>query len=156
MKLESNIIDHEKFIQLLDFTLSQTKGVYDCVVGLKRGGLVPAVYTSHKFNIPMYVADITAYNSKGDNVTWHEQSIPVLKDCHRILIVDDILDSGATVAECAKQLCVYGIIDVAVLIAKTSSIRDYDTNYINTLAYGVEISDDSPFIYFPWETKPGE
>ena len=66
----------------------------DIVVGLTRGGLVPANLISQYYNAPMQTLKISFRDS---DVTEH--SIELCKkaiDRHRILIVDDINDSGAT------------------------------------------------------------
>lgn len=125
---------------------------YDCIIGLKRGGLVPAVYLSHKFNIPMYVADITNIKSNGDNVEWHDDILPEIEPGKRILLVDDILDSGHTMYDCIWHYSTNCKVDVAVLVAKTSGLALCEQ--LAPVVSTVTIQDDAPFVYFPWETKP--
>jgi len=57
---------------------------YDCVVGIKRGGLIPAVCLSHKLDLPLTVWDV-------------EDPLPWDHFCGAApLFVDDILDTGKT------------------------------------------------------------
>lgn len=49
----------------------------ECIAGLPRGGLIPAVLLSHKLNIPLYKHYV-------DKIT------------DKVLIVDDICDTGET------------------------------------------------------------
>lgn len=64
------------------------------IIGLTRGGLIPATYLSHYFNIPLH----TLHVSLLDDSTI--ESKPFLHtDAYngkKILIVDDINDTGAT------------------------------------------------------------
>lgn len=94
-----------------DITLSEWTPDY--VVGLTRGGLLPAVMISHYFNIPMKSLDISLRDG-GDtvsNLSMAEDAIGYVPDHAReanggfkclemfkkkILIVDDINDQGST------------------------------------------------------------
>jgi adenine/guanine phosphoribosyltransferase-like PRPP-binding protein len=53
------IINDKLFNQMMDTLFIRLTNQYDCIIGLKRGGLIPAVYLSHKLNIPMYIADVS-------------------------------------------------------------------------------------------------
>ena len=87
-----------------DITVSEWKPDY--VVGLTRGGLLPAVMISHYFNVPMFTLGV----SLRDHNTFigPESNLWIAEDaygyngeidkqvCKNILVVDDINDSGAT------------------------------------------------------------
>ena len=64
-------IDH-----LVDIISKHTPEEIDSIMGLPRGGLIPAVILSHKLNLPL-----------------------VFKPTKNTLIVDDICDSGKTFIE---------------------------------------------------------
>lgn len=78
----------------------------DYVVGLTRGGLLPAVMISHYFDVPMFTLGV----SLRDHNTFigPESNLWIAEDafgyngevdkqvCKNILVVDDINDSGAT------------------------------------------------------------
>lgn len=149
------IILESDFRLMMYYLYDKLEPKYSCVLGLKRGGLVPAVYLSHKFNVPMHVVDITHPESKGDNLDWHSDEFPTIKvsSDSTILIVDDILDSGTTMRRCIdhyKDIC---NVEVAVLVSKTGGLKL--CTGVATVESAVIVPNDSPFIYFPWETKPG-
>jgi len=101
------------------------------VVGLARGGLVPAVHLSHKLNVPLIVKQFqTRDGNNKDNVV-----IPP-----RSLIVDDINDSGKTLSEVVKYC--EGDYRTCTIYYKDSSIFDVDFYCRN--AY-------NNWIVFPWE-----
>ena len=68
----------------------------DYIVGLTRGGLLPAVMISHYFNIPMQSLDISLRD--GGNTVSNLGMAEDAFDGKNILIVDDINDQGSTVA----------------------------------------------------------
>lgn len=87
----------------------------DYIVGIKRGGLLPAVMMSHFFKVPMHTLDISLRDTDTgpeSNLWMAEDAIGVVpieqskafggnkhveKLKKKILIVDDINDSGATI-----------------------------------------------------------
>ena len=79
---------------------------YDAIIGLSRGGLVPAVELSHHLGIPMYIADISHPDSNGDNTDQHCDIIPAIKETN-LLIVDDILDSGWTIKSLIERMNIH-------------------------------------------------
>jgi uncharacterized protein len=66
----------------------------DLVVGLTRGGLLPAVMISHYFNVKMNSLDISLRDG-GDCTSNLGLSLDAF-DGMNILVVDDINDTGAT------------------------------------------------------------
>lgn len=82
----------------------------DYIVGLTRGGLLPAVMISHYFNVPCHTLKVSLRDSNDDcesNLWMAEDAFGFVNDPHKalkfdsalakkILIVDDINDSGAT------------------------------------------------------------
>lgn len=91
-------ITHDNYSQLVskicrDITLS---GWYpDYIVGITRGGLLPGVMLSHYFNVPMHSLGV----SLRDSTLGPESNCWMSEDAFegkKILIVDDINDTGAT------------------------------------------------------------
>ncbi len=67
----------------------------DYIVGITRGGLLPAVMISHYFNIPCHTLKVSLRDSSDDC----ESNLWMAEDAYNgknILVVDDINDSGAT------------------------------------------------------------
>lgn len=70
----------------------------DYIVGITRGGLLPAVMISQYFNIPCEALKVSLRDHGGENPT--ESNLWMAEDAFdgkKILIVDDINDTGATV-----------------------------------------------------------
>ena len=71
----------------------------DYIVGIVRGGLVPAVMMSHFLGVTMYTLDVRLRDSaKGNesNAWMSEDAFVVFPQGKNILILDDINDTGAT------------------------------------------------------------
>ena len=94
-------VDQSKFKSLIskicrDMSISNWRPDY--IVGLTRGGLIPAVMISHYFDIPMYALHVTSKPENNESNLWmSEDAFGWPADGRKnILIVDDINDSGAT------------------------------------------------------------
>ena len=110
------IISHEEFLRLIDklVALIQTSQRYGGVkpfrgiYGIPRGGLIPAVYLSHRLNIPL-VRTLDA----------------VLSDSHGpYLIVEDVVDTGKTLSRLSMFLTEED--KVAALVVKPWAPRKPD------------------------------
>lgn len=103
----------KKYINKICHDINQSGWKPDYVVGLTRGGLLPAVMISHYYNIPCETLKICLRdNSDTESNLWMpEDAIGYIQEENRkenggwehlnkyrknILIVDDINDSGAT------------------------------------------------------------
>jgi hypoxanthine phosphoribosyltransferase len=147
----------------------------DYIVGLTRGGLVPAVVMSNTLNIPMHTLQVNLR----DHVEGSESNLWMAEDAwgyggtfdgkpvqdeykqKKILIVDDINDTGATLNWIKKDwqtsslpddprwLTIWGNnVRIAVLIDNLSSGLcgkvDYTAKEINK-------AEDDVWIVYPWE-----
>jgi hypoxanthine phosphoribosyltransferase len=121
----------------------------DFLVGVGRGGLVPAAYLSHRTCITMLSVD----HSSGD-AAFADELLEKLaaksRAGSRILIVDDINDSGSTLAYLREVLIGHGCsephIRVAVLINNLSSKARVE--YAGT---HMDRAQDKRWFVFPWE-----
>ena len=121
----------------------------DFVIGIGRGGLVPAVYLSHLLERPMLSVD-------------HSAKVPGFSDellgkvatssaaGTRLLFVDDINDSGATIAYIRELLtangCDSGNLRFAVVLNNVRSQARIDY-----CAQTIDRRDDKRWFVFPWE-----
>jgi hypoxanthine phosphoribosyltransferase len=117
--------------------------VPDCIVGLARGGLVPAVRLSHILNIPMISLNLSLRDSKVGNLDLSE-----LAKYNNIAVVDDICDSGKT----------FHVLDIHLQDAGFTNIQwctlySKATSMFKPTIVGEEIKeiDNSQWIVFPWE-----
>ena len=121
----------------------------DHIVGIGRGGLVPAAYLSHRMGISLLSID---YSS--GVASFAEELIEklALATCEgrSIVIVDDINDSGRTIEALRKSLIDHGAdsarVRVAVLIdnVRSAAKADYRSRTIDR-------STDKRWFVFPWE-----
>lgn len=122
-------------------------GKVDTIVGLTRGGLMPAQELSHLMNIPMVAVQYSSKEGAGDNKN-HANELPEIKG-NSILLVDDICDSGNTLRELhdiyeSKGYKVFS----AVIYYKTQKDPVYKPD-----VWAINISQNFGWIIFPWETK---
>lgn len=119
---------------------------YDYVVGVVRGGAVPAVYLSHRLGIPLRMVSWSTFHSD----QMRESALDIaddIADGKSILIVDDILDSGRTMKELLEDWgCDRSRVGIACLIYNKDQeiVPDY---------YGTLISRESykDWVNFWWE-----
>lgn len=118
------------------------------VVGISRGGLIPACMISHKLNLPMEVVAASSY--EGTRRTLQKPLViegwePGYNN-DRTIVIDDIMDSGKTyqalIDECSGGASVR--FRFATLLDKTP--RRYPDH---TLFYAQVPKD--VWVKFPWE-----
>jgi len=111
----------------------------DVIVGLTRGGLIPAVYLSHRLEeMPVMPFDPHLLHSSGDPRELINLAItPGIT--RTILIIDDISDTGKTFDKCVKFFKNRGFncVTAAVYINKSTTtfvpdfwVKDSERNWI--------------------------
>ena len=78
---------------------------YELVVGIARGGMVPATLLSYGLDVPMralYVSTFSNGERKGINDATDAETKKLLKN-YKVLIVDDIYDTGQTAEYIEKE-----------------------------------------------------
>lgn len=113
---------------------------YQFIIGVSRGGLIPAVALSHKLRIPMGTISTSSYveyaaNPKVDvwGLTFPLGVNHIMAQHMKFLIVDDIYDSGNTCKAIQRYLELHGI-----------------TNFKFITLIEKE-KEDKRWIVFPWE-----
>ena len=109
------------------------------IVGITRGGLIPAVMLSHSFDLPMETLGVSFRDNRA---THHTKFKPI--DDARYLIVDDINDSGTTFK------VVSDIFRNRRLTFATSALINKEKSGFNVDFYGEMFYYDD-WITFPWE-----
>ena len=142
----------------------------DYIVGIVRGGLVPAVMMSHFLDVTMYTLDVRLRESADEegpesNAWMSEDAFGVFQQGHgfkgkNILILDDINDTGATL-DWIKQDWTFGCcpndtyrwpevwhnnVRFAVIVNNLSS--DFNVDY-----HSIEVNkaEDPAWVVFPYE-----
>jgi xanthine phosphoribosyltransferase len=121
-------------------------GTFDAVVAIARGGLVPATIVARELNIRVVESvAVKSYDhqSKGDIRVLKpisEQIFELSRSGGKILIVDDLVDTGAT-ARAVREMLPGA--HFATVYAKPMGRELVDT-------FITEVSQDT-WIFFPWD-----
>jgi uncharacterized protein len=124
----------------------------DVVVGITRGGLVPAVHASHYYDVPLK----TVHISLRDHATTESLAdvVALVNAGKKVLVVDDICDEGATLRHIHDELMskYNGTIDTmavkyAVLVHNLGG-TEFEPDYC-----GEEINkvENPVWVVFPYE-----
>lgn len=142
-------ITHDRFVadvEALARAVEADGAVPDLLVGIGRGGLVPAVYLSHRLNRPMRSIDYSSLSADAALDDVAARSAAGI----RLLIVDDINDSGGTIAALRRLLAEKGgdasHVRFAVLLNNSRSGQSVDY-----WADGIDRDVDKRWFVFPWE-----
>ena len=113
----------------------------DVIVGITRGGLLPALHLSHHLDRPLQTI---TWQTRDINKCEHDKKLQNLIDTgSRVVFVDDINDTGRTFSEISKAY--HGARSNVMFI---SLVQKLETTHPATAA--LTLSDDR-WIVFPWE-----
>ena len=118
-------------------------GAWKAVIGITRGGLVPAMIVARELDIRVVDTISVKSYSHQDRTEAKVLKAPqegLMGDGTGILIVDDLVDSGKTL-ELVRRM--YPNAHFATVYAKPSGKPQVDT-------YITEVSQDT-WIFFPWD-----
>ena len=119
------------------------------IIGVGRGGLVPAVYLSHATGLPALSCDLSSHiKDFADEVL--VRLAARTRTGERLVFVDDINDSGRTIGHIRKTLAQAGataaVLRFATLIDNVSSAERVDY-----AARTIDRRDTKDWFVFPWE-----
>ena len=145
-------ISYERFLTVLETVAAAIEGDDwrpHFLVGIGRGGLVPAAFLSHRTGLPMLSVDHSSRVHEFADALL-ERLAERMEAGERILFVDDINDSGATLtyldqairARCGRP----ELARVAVLINNTRSAAT-----AHYWARAIDRAEVKDWFVFPWE-----
>jgi uncharacterized protein len=121
----------------------------DYLIGIGRGGLVPAVFLSHATGLPMLSVDFSSQAPDFADEPLRRLACRT-QDGDRLLLVDDINDSGRTIAQLrgrlAEEGAVAGHVRFATLIDNVSSAERVEYH-----ARTIDRRETKDWFIFPWE-----
>ena len=128
--------------------LLSSNWIPDYIVGVKRGGLIPAVVLSHKFNKPLIMMSCQLRDSSDKEVRLYEvEEVPNDKN---VLIVDDICDSGITMSKIMVQF--FSNLFAPNNVRTCSLIYNIDQKFIvDYYSKEIDRQTENRWIVFPWE-----
>ena len=144
--------DLTKGIHKLARAVTVDKFKPDLIVGVLRGGIIPAVYLSHWFGCPLAS---TSWSTRDDavlnNETIDDMVFEVIAKNKKVLLVDDICDSGLTLKQIFENIKdktkIHKNLKSAVLHYNMGQ-DTFEPDY-----YHLEINneDDPCWVVYPWE-----
>lgn len=105
MEVNKDIITVEKYIGLINALIVHLKDVqFDCVLGVIRGGYIPAEAISRHYNKDLCLIRTVSYDSNMTKTHTIDMS-PIMGNLHGdVLVVDDLVDSGDTLKRIKELL----------------------------------------------------
>lgn len=138
--------DFDDDISILTNYIHANQWLPDYIVGVKRGGLIPAIKLSHIFNKPLIMMSCQLRDSEDNEVRLYEvEEIPKNKN---VLIVDDICDSGITLQKIVNQLIAEGFSSIKTCSLIYNFPQDFRIDYTARM---IDRYQDDRWIIFPWE-----
>lgn len=136
----------EKMSVYLAGLLETGRQVPDYIIGVSRGGCIPATIISHKLDVPMIPIKVSTRDHAEELIP--EFAVGNERDHYRFLVVDDINDTGHTFKKIDKILNHIGCqhIEYAVLIDNEPSKFNVDYR-----AETINKDKDPAWIVYPWE-----
>ena len=147
--MEEQHIPYDK-IDILARTIArrvQDKDGISHVVGLARGGLIPATIISYTLDTPLLSYGISSYKGSKKTDNFHINQALNLIDLPRnahLLVVDDICDTGDTIKHITQKLALANIKYTTACICTKEKHKKW-LDY-----YGLVVTDNK-WIVFPWE-----
>ncbi len=121
----------------------------DFIIGVGRGGLVPAVFLSHASGLPMLSVDFSSQVEDFSDGPLVKLAMRT-RGGERLLFLDDINDSGRTIAHLRRALAaagaVPGSVRFATLIDNISSAERVDYRHRT-----IDRRETKDWFVFPWE-----
>lgn len=125
--LEVTWREYIEAVDTLAHKLNEVKHTIDLVVGVSRGGLIPATMLSHKFDKPLIVV---------------QPDSKLFYPMETVLVVDDVSDSGKTLQQLKAGSIVGEWKDACVFIKPKT---------VHVPGFWARSTDQ--WILFPYETK---
>jgi hypoxanthine phosphoribosyltransferase len=139
----------EKIYLSYDDTLSMMKNLEyevskmrpDLIVGIARGGLLPALHLSHALDVPL---ECMYWSTRDSGMKTYSSPVEEeLQAGRTVVFVDDINDTGLTFHQIKMEYGTEGTSKFVSLVEKTSSKFTTDARALRM--------DDERWIVFPWE-----
>ena len=155
--------DVESNVNVIQQKLDQIRWYPELIIGIARGGLLPAVMLSHRFKVPVSIISMTTYDDEvkktnmagtegilrdpvtGSKMMWSDIECLNLESA---LLVDDICDTGETLTAISKHL---PNVKLATLFQKVDPSHQQPLTVPNWISRG-QVVPYHKWVVFPWES----
>jgi len=127
----------------------------DYIVGIVRGGCIPAVHLSHNLKIPTVMV---SWNTRDKSTFGNESNTWIPEDLHngkKILVVDDIVDGGDTIRELLadwhKSTSVLGELPLQNIRIAAMYYNTAQETPVDFYHRTINRDEDKRWIVFHWE-----
>jgi len=117
------------------------------VIGIARGGMIPATMMSYIFDAKLHAYGVSSYEGKKQKELTVDQDINFdsFDENSRILVIDDICDTGETMEH------IKGIIGTRFKLVRYASLFARKDTQHKVDHYSVIVNKDT-WLVFPWES----
>ena len=144
--------EYHNLIEKLAIKIFQSGWEFDTILCLARGGMRPGDILSRIFNKPLAIMSTSSYRSDGGTVQGNLDiarfiTTPKGEIAGRVLLVDDLADSGHTLNAVIKMLKTnyQPITELRSAVIWTKAVSTF------TADYSVEFLATNPWIHQPFE-----
>ena len=123
----------------------------DCVLGIGRGGFIPAVIVSHALNVPLYTLGVKRYidiNKPGKTFVDLASLSTLNLTGKKVMVVDDIHDKGVT-AQLVKGILLGKGAKPSVFVYLCSKRPVTSVQGFEDYVF-IDVPQEG-WIHFPWE-----
>ena len=144
--MEKKQVSYEYISFIVDLLEQRVRTDYDFIVGVGRGGLIPATMLAYKLKKKVISFGINTYEDMVQSSKYAiYQPIPIPTKNSKILVVDDICDTGNTFNIMRD---IYGSEKHLQFEFASLFVKDSKSHLVDY--YGLSVSDGI-WLDFPWE-----
>ena len=143
--------EYHQLIERLALKVHHSGWQFDQILCLARGGMRPGDVLSRVFDKPLAIMSTSSYRADAGTIQGRLDlakyiTLPRGELSGRVLLVDDLADSGVTLAAVAERLRgLPAISELRSAVLWTKAISTYTPDYF------VEVLPTSPWIHQPFE-----
>ena len=147
--------EYHNLIEKLAIKVHQSGWAFDTILCLARGGMRPGDMLSRIFDKPLAIMSTSSYKAEGGTIQGRLDmakyiTLPKGELAGRVLLVDDLADSGVTLAAVVERLRgIPAITELRSAVLWTKAVSTYTPDYF------VEVLPTSPWIHQPFEEYDG-
>ena len=146
---------YHRLIEKLAIQVWQSGWVFDQILCLARGGMRPGDVLSRVFDKPLAIMSTSSYRAEAGTIQGRLDiaryiTMPQGELAGRVLLVDDLADSGVTLKAVVERLrAMPAISELRSAVIWTKAVSTYEPDY------SVEKLPTSPWIHQPFEEYDG-